>query len=199
MRFRADRLGPAIRLALARRPWIRWLAIGLAALATGWIVVTQLQRVDDARSAWTERRTVFVATHDHVPGETLAVDEQVLPAAAIPATALDESPAGGTARQRIAAGEVLTAIDIAHGAGPAATADDGQIVIAVSDPLLVGAMSSVSVGLEVAVHSEGIVLAEQARVAAIDGDVVFVALDPEDAAGVSAAAQTRLASLAFLR
>ncbi len=190
---------PALRLALARRPWIRWLAIAAAAVTAGWLVLGQLQAVEDARRSWTQQRTVFVATHDHAAGDPLVVEERDLPAAAVPASALDESPVGSVARQRIGVGEVVTAVDVVAGPGPAAAADEGDVVVAISDPLLQGAMANVSVGLQVAVHSEGIVLADEARIVAIDGDVVFVALNRGDAAIVSAAAQTRLASLAFPR
>ncbi len=188
---------PALRLALARRPWIRWLAIAAAAMTAGWLVLGQLQSVETARQSWTQRRTVFVATHDHAAGDPLVVEERDLPMAAVPASALDTAPVGGVARQRIGVGEVVTAVDVAVGPGPAAAADEGDVVVAVGDPLLQGAMANVTVGLRVAVHSEGIVLADEGRIVAIDGDVVFVALDPADAPIVSAAAQTRLASLAF--
>jgi hypothetical protein len=193
------RIGPALHLALARRPWIRWFAIGAAALTAGWLVLGQLQDVDAARRSWTEQRTVFVATHDHAPGDLLVTQEHRLPEAAVPTSALDESPAGSISRQRISAGEVITTADVAIGSGPAAAADDGEVVVAISDLLLIGALSRLSIGLHVAVHSEGIVLADEARIVAIEGDVVFIALDPSHAASVSAAAQTRLASLAFLR
>ena len=193
------RIGPEVRLALARRPWIRWLVIGAAAVAAGWLVLGQLQDVEAARRSWADQRTVLIASHDHSPGDPLMVEERRLPDAAVPTSALEESPAGGIARQRILAGEVVTTADVGGGAGPAAAADDNEVVVAISDPLLVGAMSNLAVGLRVAVHSEGIVLAERARIVAIDGDVVFVALDPDEASLVSAAAQLRLASLAFLR
>lgn len=193
------RIGPVLRLALARRPWIRWLAIGTAAVAAGWLVLGQLQDVDEARRSWAEQRTVFVAARDHAPGDLFAVEERLLPIAAVPSAALAESPSGSAVRQWISVGEVVTRADVAGGIGPAAAADVGEVVVAVSDPLLLGAMSTVSIGLDVAVHSEGIVLAEQARIVAIDGEVVFVALDPADASSVSAASQMRLASLAFLR
>jgi len=193
------RIGPAIRLALARRPWIRWLVIGAAAITAGWLVLGQLQAVDTERRSWVDQRTVFVASNDHAAGEPLTVRARRLPVAAIPAAAVDESPAGLDARQRVSTGEIITTADLTGGSGPAAAADDGDVVVAISDPLLVGAMSNVSVGLHVAVHSEGIVLADTARIVALDGDVVFIALDPSDAPSVSAAAQTRLASLAFLR
>ncbi len=193
------RIGPALRLALARRPWIRWLAIAAAAITAGWLVLGQLQSVDDARRAWTEQRTVYVASHDHAPGDPLVVEERRLPLAATPASAVDASPVGSTALQRISAGEVVTTPDVTDSTGPAAAAEAGEVVVAISDPLLLGAMSSLSIGLHVAVHSEGIVLADRARIVAIDGEVAFVALEPGDAPSVSAASQMRLASLAFLR
>lgn len=198
--FRSPRrIGPALRLMLARRPWIRWLAIGAVAIAAGWLVLGQLRAVDDARRSWTQQRSVFVAVQDHSPGDALEVEERRLPIAAVPASALDVSPSGNITRQSISAGEIVTANDVAGGTGPAAAADDGETVVAVSDPLLIGAMSRLSIGLQVSIHSEGIVLADRARIVAIDGEVVFVALDPDVAPSVSAAAQLRLASLAFLR
>lgn len=193
------RIGAAIRLALARRPWIRWLVVTAIALGAGWSVFDQLEGVDDARRSWGESRTVLVAAHEHAPGEQLVTERRRLPLAAVPAAALSEVDHGETARQRIGAGEVLTSADVDHGAGPAAAADDGTVVVAVSDPLLAGAMSTVTVGLDVVVHGDGIVLADGARIVAIDGEVVFVALDPRDAAQVSAAAQMRTASLGFPR
>ncbi len=193
------RIGPALRLAVARRPWIRWLVIGIAASSAGWLVFGQLQDVETARRSWTDQRTVFVAVRDLAPGDLLVVEERRLPTAAIPASALAESPTGDLARQRIAAGEVITTTDVADGIGPAAGAEKGEVVVAIIDPLLQGATSRLSIGLHVAVHSEGVVLAEQARIVAIDGEIVFVALASGEAPTVSAAAQMRLASLAFLR
>lgn len=195
---RPFRIGPAIRLALARRPWLRWSFVALAALVAGWSVHDRLDDVDDARSAWTDRRTVLVASHDHEPGDVLVAESKILPLAAIPRSALEESTPGATVRQTVALGEVVTDADLASGEGPAASARAGQVVVAVSDPLLATAMSSVSIGLRVAVHSEGIVLADDARITAVDGDVVFIALDPDEATAVSAAAQMRLASIAFV-
>lgn len=191
-------LGSALRLALARRPWIRWLAVATLSLGAAWLVFGQLRSVDDARRAWTEQRIVFVATHDHAPGDALAVEPRSLPEAAIPPAALVERPTGVTTRQHISFGEVVTRSDVSRASGPAAVANQGDVVVAVSDPLLHDAMSTVSIGLPVEIHSDGIVLAASARVVGVEGDVVFVAVNPVDAPGVSFAAQTRLASLAFL-
>ena len=196
---RPRRLGPAIRLVLDRRPWLRWSFVIVAALVAGWSVDARLDAVDDARSTWTERRTVLVASHDHEPGDELVVESRVLPSAAIPPSALEDVDAGATVRRQVALGEILTDADVTFGVGPAASAGAGQVVVAVSDPLLATAMSSVSVGLRVTVHSEGIVLADEAHITAVDGEVVFIALDPDDATAVSAAAQMRLASIAFVR
>ena len=192
------RFGPTLRLALARRPWIRWLGIGGAALLAGWLILGQLQQVDAARRSWTDQRTVFVAARDHAPGDVLTVEQRSLPRVAIPPAALDESPSGTPARQHVSAGEIVTSDDVAMATGPAAVAQSDEIVVAISDPLLQGAMSTVVVGLAVDVHSDGIVLAASARVAAVDGDVVFVAVARREAPSVSAAAQMRNASLAFL-
>lgn len=193
------RIRQASRLALARRPWIRWIAIALAATAAGALVFGQLLNVDEARRSWTEQRTVLIASRHHEPGEPLDAVERSLPIGAVPESALEELDSGALSRQRIAAGEVITATDVAHGSGPAAAADDGEIVVAIADPLLGDASQQLAIGLPVAVHSEGVVLAERAQIVAIDSAVVFVALDASDAASVSAAAQLRLASLAFLR
>ncbi len=192
------RFGPVLRLALARRPWIRWLGIAGAALLAGWLVLGQLQQVEAARRSWTDQRTVVVATRDHAPGDVLTVERRILPDVAIPPAALDDVPSGTPARQHVSAGEIITSDDIAIGSGPAAVAQDDEVVVAISDPLLQGAMSTVSVGLAVDVHSDGIVLATSARVVAVDGDVVFVAVERPEAPSVSAAAQMRNASLAFL-
>lgn len=192
------RIGPAIRLALARRPWIRWLVVGATALGVGVLVLGQLRAVDDARRAWTDQRSVLVAARDHEPGDVLVVETRRLPVAAVPESALDIEQIGAVARQRVGAGEVVTAFDVTTGVGPASIAEGGDVVVAISDPLLADAGASLSVGLPVAVHSDGIVLAADSRIVAVDGPVVFVAVATADAASVSAAAQRRAASIAFL-
>lgn len=192
------RIGPALRLALVRRPWIRWLAVTVLSLAVGWMVLAQLRDVEAAQRSWTEQQTVFVAAHDHSPGDPFEVEERRLPLAAVPLSAVTEPPVGLSARQQIGLGEIVTHADVSNRLGPAAGADDGSVVVAISDPLLVDAESNLSVGLEVAVHSEGVVLAQRARIVSINGDVVFIALDARIAPSVSAAAQMRVASIAFL-
>ncbi len=193
------RIRQSTRLAVARRPWIRWLAIALTAAGAGVLVFGQLNAVENARRSWIEQRTVLIASRHHEPGEPLNVVERRLPVGAVPESAVQELDPGTLSTQRVAAGEVVTSTDVAHGSGPAAAADDGDIVVAIADPLLGEASQQLAIGLPVAVHSEGAVLAERAQIVAIESGVVFVALDASDAPSVSAAAQLRLASLAFLR
>ena len=45
-----ERLGRDVRLQLARRRWIRWLAVALAASIVGLTVQTRLEAVDAALS-----------------------------------------------------------------------------------------------------------------------------------------------------
>ncbi|MFK7918644.1 MAG: hypothetical protein AB8G14_11235 [Ilumatobacter sp.] len=198
MVFRRDRIGPALRLALARRPWIRWLAAGLAAAATGWLVLGQLQAVDAARAEWTDLQTVLVAAHEHEPGDELTVRMRELPTVAIPRDATLEIAPGTLVRQHITAGEVITNADIASAGGPAAAASSSDVVVPIQDGLLAAGLDGLSVGLDVAVHSEGLVLAEAGRIVYLEHDVVFVAVDADVAAAVSAAAQQRLAAIVFL-
>ena len=108
--------------------------------------------------------------------------------------ALEELPAGARLRQRVAHGEVLTELDIADRRGPAALADAGTLVVALSDPL----SRNVTTGLPVQVAADGIVLAGSATVVDIADEIVFVAVDAVDAPAVAAAAQQGIASLLYV-
>jgi hypothetical protein len=55
-----------------------------------------------------------------------------------------------------------------------------------------------AVGLDVTIYSDGLVLADEARIVQVDGSVVFVEVEATDAPMVAAAAQTRQASIAFI-
>ena len=190
-----------VRLSLVRRPWIRWLVIVAIAVWAGVLVNDRLSAVAEARDRWTDRTTVAIATHPHEPGDVLAVEWRSLPDVAVPPDAITRAigreigiDAASVVRQRVGAGEVVVRSDLAAGSGPAAGADTGDVVVPVSDPLVVAP----EVGSAVAVYSEGIVLAASAQIVRVDADVVFVAVDAADAALVAAAAQTRQASIVFL-
>jgi hypothetical protein len=183
-----------VRIALARRPWIRWLLIAGLSIAAGVTVSAQLRRVESARSSWTDTVVVFTTLQDHSPGEPLLVASVELPRAAVPNSAVSDDPIGATARQRIAAGEIVVAGDVVSGDGPAARADDGTVVVAVHDSLVVAA----PLGARVAVFADGIVLAASGEVVHLETDVVFIAVAEADGPIVAAAAQMQTASIAFL-
>ncbi len=94
----------------------------------------------------------------------------------------------------MAAGEVLTTLDVTDVVGPAALAEPGTVVVALSDPLA----RTVVPGLRVEVAADGLVLADSATVTDVVDDVIFVAVSRRDAAAVALAAQQGIAGLVYL-
>ena len=168
----------------------------VAALATvaAVIVHSEMASIATERDRWGATRTVMIASQRHEPGDLIVAEPATLPVAALPDEALGEIPAGAVVRQRVAQGEVLTALDVTGRAGPAALADGGTVVVAVSDPLV----RNVTVGLTVRVSADGVVLADAAMVTGVADDIVFVAVEERDGPSVAAAAQQGIASLLFL-
>ena len=78
--------------------------------------------------------------------------------------------------------------------GPAALAEPAMAVVGVIDPLA----SDPSIGLPVAVTSEGIVLVAAATVAGADDEVILIAIPICEAPMVAVAAQLGTLSLLFL-
>ena len=182
------------RLALARRPWVYWTIIAALASTLAVVVDEQLTSLDDARRGWGATRSVLVAERRLAPGDTVAARLVDLPLAAIPPGALDELPDGVRLHQRVGEGEVVTDLDITALPGPAGRARAGTVVVALSDPLSRG----VTIGLNVRVAADGLVLAEEASIVEVIDDVIFVAVDASDAPAVAAAAQQGIASLLYL-
>ncbi len=182
------------RLVLARRPWIYWVAVAVLAGLAATTVQGQISSIADERARWGASRTVVVATQHHEPGDPVVAELTTLPVAAVSDGALDELPDGAVARQRVAAGEVVTRLDVTSRIGPAALAEPGTVVVALSDPLA----RNVTVGLAVQVSADGLVVADDAVVTGIVDDVVFVAVSERDGPIVAAAAQQGVASLLYL-
>jgi hypothetical protein len=182
------------RLVLARRPWIYWVAVATFATIAAATVHSEMASIAAERDRWGATRSVYVARHQLEPGDPIAADLVALPAAALPTGALVETPPAALLRQRVAAGEVLTELDITSQSGPAALAQPGTVVVALSDPLA----RNVSPGLQVQVSADGLVLTDSAEVADVADDVIFVAVDVGDAAAVAAAAQRGVASLIYV-
>lgn len=193
------RAGPAVRWFLARRPWVYWLVVASLAAVVVAGVSDRLAAVERARSEWGDTRSVWVADADIEIGEAVVATRRQLPSVAVPDAALDATLAepDGLARQRIRHGEVIVDADVASRSGPAAIAESGQVVVAVDDPLLATAVDELTAGLGVAVYADGVLLTDHAEIADVIGGVVFVAVPANDAAVVTAAAQMRVASLAF--
>ena len=182
------------RLVLARRPWIYWVVVATFAAAAAFFVRSELASIASARDTWGATRSVLVARHQLEPGDPIDADRVSLPWAALPDDALTDEPDAAVVRQRVAAGEVLTRLDVTDRPGPAALADPGTVVVALSDPLA----RNVVVGLNVQVTADGLVLADAARVAGVVDDVIFVAVSAGDAPNVAAAAQQGIATLLYL-
>lgn len=188
------RFGPTVRLFLTRRPWIRWLAICSIAVLVAVSVRSNLNDLEQTRASWAEQVRVPVATESAAPGEALRWTWKQLPVAAVAHGAATDMADHAVVRRHIGQGEVIRSDDLSSGAGPAAGADSGQVVVPISDPLV----AHPPVGVAVAVYGDGLVLAADARIVQVEGDIVFVAVAADEAPMVAAAAQTRQASIGFL-
>jgi hypothetical protein len=179
----------ALRRLLARRPWIHWLVVLAAALATGAALRERVAGIDDARRAWGDARAVLVARHDTPPGEALEVDVREVPAAIVPQGALDRGTSAERliARQDVSAGEIVTARDVGRAgqAGPASLLPDGWAAVPIMESPAVGA----AIGARVQVVGDGVVLAPNAIVVGYHDDVTLVAVPADAAPMVAAGAQ----------
>ncbi|MGB0112857.1 MAG: hypothetical protein WBP59_06520 [Ilumatobacteraceae bacterium] len=182
------------RLMLARRPWLYWVFVASITAVIVFAVRQQLAAVDETKATWGTTRDVLMADRSLAPGDPIAASIVALPDAMIPVGALSDVPSDALLQQRVAAGEVLLDIDIAVGRGPAARAPAGSVVVALIDPL----SRALSIGLEVQVAADGLILSERATVVDVADDVVFVAVEPGEAASVAAAAHAGSASLLYL-
>ncbi len=182
------------RLVLARRPWIYWAVVAVLAGLAAATVQGQISSIAAERAGWGTHRTVVVSSRHHEPGDPLVAAFAVLPVAAVPDGALDELPGDAVVRQRLATGEVVTGLDLTSRRGPAALAEPGTVVVALSDPLA----RDVAVGLDVQVSADGLVVADDATIVGIVDDVVFVAVNERDGPSIAAAAQQGVASLLYL-
>ncbi len=182
------------RLVLARRPWIYWVVVVVLAVAAASSVRSEMASIASERDTWGSASSVLVARHQLEPGDPITADLVSLPLAALPDGALTDEPTGAVVRQRVAAGEILTRLDVTSRPGPAALAEPGTVVVALSDPLA----RDVVVGLNVQVTADGLVVADAARVTGVVDNVIFVAVDTDEAPTVAAAAQQGVASLLYL-
>jgi hypothetical protein len=168
-----------VRFELARRPWIYWLIVAILAALVALGVARAEGRVDAARRSWGEQVTVWVATADIEPGEPISAEHRVVPRAVIPVRAVTDGVIGSVARQRIAAGAIITALDVT-GAGPAGLVPAGWLAIVIPTP-----SSHFAAGDRVTVFAADRSLADGVVVDHTDSDVMVAV--PATAAGDLAA------------
>lgn len=178
----------AVRRLLVRRPWIHWVVVTAAAASSAAIVAERVGRIDAARAAWGDERSVWVAAADVAPGAPLAVSVRRLPVAVVPLGALDpdhdDLPA--LARQHVTAGEIVTVVDVAPTdlSSPLALVPDGWLAV----PIVESVPSGAAVGDRVRIVSGGVVLAAEAVVVGHHEQVTLTAVPSDVAAMIPAAA-----------
>ena len=173
-----------IRSYLARHRRVHWCLVAGLALVAGAAVLQHGQRLDRERAAWGSRVEVWVADRTLEPGDTLVGRAVLVPQAVVPSGALTTAPPpGAIAAQRVAAGEVVTAFDVAGGADELVPAGWRSVAVAVDERSLV-----VEVGDRVDVAADGVLLAPDGRVVAVGDASVAVAVPAEVAAAVAVAA-----------
>lgn len=183
-----------VRIFLARHGWARWAIVLVLTAGVAWTSHQQASAVERERKAWGTTVDVVVASADLEPGDPIEADVVPLPSAMLPSEALTSVLSSGRVRQRVVSGAVITTADVSTAVGPAAFAEPGTAVVGVIDPLA----SDPSIGLPVAVTSEGIVLVAAATVVGADDDVILIAVPTSEAPMVAAVAQLGTVSLLFL-
>jgi hypothetical protein len=175
-----------LRHVLARRPWLYWLAVLALAGAAGLVVADAAAGVDAARRSWGTTRQVLVTAVDVAPGETLSgrVAVRSVPEPMIPPDALEDVAPTAIARQRLAAGEMVMAHDVAATGGPQALIPDGWRAVAVAELVPSGAAA----GDAVSVASGGILVTDHGMVVGDLPEGVLVAVPADVAAPIAHAA-----------
>lgn len=185
------------RLTLAHRPALRHAIVAGLALLAGWTALSWSGRVEAERARWGETVPVLVARADLAAGEMVvgSVERRDVPLALVPPSAVelvesvDAVDAGPdqlrvVARRTIAAGAILTGLDVAMHGHPDSLLAPGEVAVAVAERIRSGAQ----VGDRVMVVADGFVLVPTATVIAAHDDRMVVAVPEALAAGVAAAA-----------
>jgi hypothetical protein len=173
------------RRVLAKRPWLYWSVVVLAAAIAGASVHRRVERIDAARDAWGTSDTVWVAIADHAPGDTLAVKAREVPRAVVAPSAAHASDRldGFVTRQAIAAGEIVHETDLVATTGPQAMTPPGWLAV----PIVESPGSGAGFGDRVRVVSDGVLIGDHGLVVGHHDDVTLVAV-PEDVAPMLSAA-----------
>lgn len=174
----------SIRRILARRPWLYTALVSLLAVGAAATVHSELEGVERARAGWGDVRNVLVAAEHIEPGMPLTVESRSVPVALVPEGAIDDA-AGLVARQRIGIGEIVADSDVARGASELALVPDGWLAV----PVVESTPSGATVGEQLQIVSEGIVVTTDAVMIGRIGDAMLLAVRSDVAAPVAAAAE----------
>ena len=182
-----------VRTVLARHGWVYWATVAALAVPLAGAVADRLDDLDRARRGWGERRTVWVSTAEHLPGDPLATTAVDLPAVAVPDAAVAARPSGSAA-QRIGRGEIVTDADV--GGGRFAAVPPGWRAVAFdrrppSPP--------VERGDRVSIVDVAGVIADEAVVVHVADDIVLVAVPAERSVQAAIAAREATATLILRR
>ncbi len=184
-------MGYTLRRFLSEHRWVYWAIVIATATVAAWSVHGTVDHAEQARRSWTATQIVLVAAHDHDAGDVIGHDAIELPVAAVPATAVHQLDSDAIARQSIAAGEVLTDVDVAG--ATTGVAPDGTLTIAIRayDTTIA------TMGDHVHVLAEGRSVSDAGVVVDVVDDIVHVAVPERDAPAVAAAASSSTATLAI--
>jgi hypothetical protein len=146
-----------LRRLLARRPWIRWLAIVVCAGAAGVGLQGKVAALDEAKAQWDGGTLVFVLRHDVAAGDQIRpsdVAERFVAPDIVPGGAAASFDQTVIARHAMGRGEIITGTHVGRAGGPAGLLRPGSVGVAValpvgsSVPLAVGDRVGVVIGLD---------------------------------------------------
>lgn len=203
-------LAPRWRALVARRPWLRWLMVGLAATAVIVPLQARQRSLDRERARWGEGTPVWVVSADIAAGEPVIARSMTFPRAVVPADVAVDDPTGSIARHDLARGEIVVRADTAT-PGIDGLIPDGWVALRIEErwsflrigqhvALFVDSRADRASTAVEGVAGDGIVdgATVVGIVVGIDDDAVAIALPAEAAASVAPAARDLRLSIAIV-
>jgi hypothetical protein len=180
-----------LRIALARRPWLVWLAAGAAAGFVALALHGQFAAADAARREWGEAVEVVVATDAVDPGSPATsadLARRRVPRALVPDGALRAVPQSGVVVRRLARGEILVDADVGSGDDRFSLVPAGHSVVALPRPTVLPPLAPGDAVQLAGGTPDGTLVHVTARVLSVVDAAILVAVASDDAADVALAA-----------